>query len=283
MRRLGPYLSIAAIVLAPQIRIFAQNRASSAAPVSAALSSDKNYVPSTAEQALFALLNQEREKAGLNKLAWNDQLARAAREHSRLLAENRTLSHQLPSEAPLMARLAAAGARFTAAAENVADGGTPDEIHDALMHSRGHRANIMSPDYNSAGVGVVETQGHLFVTQDFALALHIYSEAEFRDTLIASVNRSRKAKGLAALDARADPSLRSAACSTNGEAMSVPAGINAPAEVVTFTLSEPDKLPDSFTKYVQTSRWHRMGVGVCFRPDQTYGSGNFWVVVAFGS
>lgn len=217
----------------------------------------------------------------MSKLEWNDQLAQAAREHSRLLAANRTLSHQFASEAPLTARLAAAGARFTSAAENVATAASPDEAHAALMHSPGHRANIMDPRYNAAGVGVVEVQGHLFVTQDFATAIHAYTEAEFRDTFMASFNRARKAKGMAALDARADSSLRSAACSTNGESQSVLAGLAAPAEVLTFTLSEPEKLPDSLMKYVETSRWRRMGVGVCYRPNQTYGNANFWVVVAF--
>jgi uncharacterized protein YkwD len=183
----------------------------------------------------------------------------------------------------LTARLAATGARFGSAAENVADGSTPDEIHGALMRSPGHRANIMSPDYNSVGVGVVETHGRLFVTQDFAAAIRIYSETEFRDAFITTFNRARKTKGLAPLETHGDPGLHSAACATHGDPHSVLAGINAPAEVVTFTLSQPEKLPDTLSKFVETNRWRRMGVGVCFRPDNTYGYGNFWVVVAFGN
>jgi uncharacterized protein YkwD len=284
MRRLVPSLFIAAVAFASCANLLAQGRGTDLHPRTVAVASpDKKLIRSSAEQQIFDLLNLEREKAGLDKLVWNDQLAQAAREHSRLLARNRALSHQFPSESPLKARLAVTGARFGAAAENVADGSNPEEIHAALMHSPGHRANIMSPAYNAVGVSVVEVQGQLFVTQDFAAAIRIYNEAEFRETFISTFNRARKTKGLLPLEAWHDPALRSAACSTRGDPQPVLAGINAPAEVVTFTLSDPEKLPDTFAKYVQTRRWNRMGVGVCFRPDPTYGYGNFWVVVEFGN
>jgi uncharacterized protein YkwD len=275
---------MAAVLLASDARLFSQGRGNASATASAgAPSVEKKVSRSVAEQELFDLINLEREKAGLDKLEWNHQLAQAAREHSRLLAANRTLSHQFDSEASLPARLAAAGARFTASAENVATAVSVEEVHAALMHSPGHRANIMSAKYNAVGVGVVEAHGYLFVTEDFAFATRAYTEQDFRNAFIASVNRARKLKGMAAMDAHADSSLRSAACSTNGDSQSVIAGINAPAEVVTFTLSDPEKLPDSFMKYVGTGRWGRMSVGVCYRPDSTYGYANFWVVVAFGN
>lgn len=284
MKRLLQHLLAVAVLVVPFVKPLAQGRGSASAPPTLeSRSAEKKSSRSAAEQEIFDLLNLEREKAGLNKLAWNPQLAQAAREHSRLLAANHALSHRFPSEAPLTARLAATGARFGTAAENVADGSTPEEIHDALMRSPGHRANIMSADYNAVGISVAETQGHLFVTQDFAAAIRIYTEAEFRDTFIATFNRTRRTKGLAPLETRADPALRSAACSTHGDPQSVLTGVSGPAEVVTFTLSEPEKLPDTLAKYVQTSRWRRMGVGVCFRPDPTYGYGNFWVVAAFGN
>jgi uncharacterized protein YkwD len=47
--------------------------------------------PSQREQQLFDLVNHEREKAGLSRLEWNNQLAEAALAHSKLLAENRDL------------------------------------------------------------------------------------------------------------------------------------------------------------------------------------------------
>ncbi len=97
-----------------------------------------------------------------------------------------------------------------------------------------------------------------------------------------TTRRARTARGIAAIDARADSGLHSAACATKGEASVVAAaGFNA-TEFVTFTLSEPEKIPQQLMKYVQDNSRHHMGLGVCFRPDAKYGYANFWVVAAFG-
>jgi len=72
--------------------------------------------PTQREQQLLDLVNREREKEGLSRLEWNDQLAQAALAHSRLLAENRDLSHQFPGEAPLQERVGATTLRFNAVA-----------------------------------------------------------------------------------------------------------------------------------------------------------------------
>jgi hypothetical protein len=111
------------------------------------------------EQKLLNLVNQEREKAGLPKLQWNDHAAEAAREHSIQMAANLEISHQFPGEPVVSERIANTGMRFTVSAENVAEADSPEEIHMALMHSPGHRANIMSPRYNAVGIGVVLNKG----------------------------------------------------------------------------------------------------------------------------
>src|SRR5258708_35353080 len=75
--------------------------------------------PSRLEQQLFDLVNREREKSGLNKLEWSDQLANAARDHSRLMDDRQDLSHQFAGEPGLQQRLRATGAGFHAVAQNV--------------------------------------------------------------------------------------------------------------------------------------------------------------------
>src|SRR6185369_1583163 len=92
-----------------------------------------------AEQRIFGLTNQARKDAGVDPLTWNEQAAQAARVHATMMAEKQALSHQFPGEAVLRDRLGAAGLRFDAAAENVADAEVADEAHDALMHSPPHR------------------------------------------------------------------------------------------------------------------------------------------------
>jgi len=271
------------IILAQNGGPSSQDRTDPAPPSGSGSSSSGTASSASApEQQLFDLLNLEREKAGLNHLQWDERLARAARKHSRLLASHRDLAHQFPNEPAIAERLAAAGARFTVAAENVATAETSQVVHMALMASPGHRANILDPRYNAAGVGVMERNGQLFVTQDFARTTRPYTEAEFREAFIAAFNRARASTGTIVIDAHADSNLHSVACSTQGSTpVLAAAGFNA-AEVVTFTLSEPDKLPDQLMQYVRDARLRRMGLGVCFRPSAKYGYANFWVVAAFG-
>ena len=127
--------------------------------------------PSQREQQLFDLVNRERQKAGLNKLEWSDNLAEAALAHSKLLADHQDLSHQFPGE-PLCAGASRRNRlRFNAVAENVAEGPDVDTAHTALMKSPGHRANILHQDYNVIGISIVERDHTLFVTQDFAHTL----------------------------------------------------------------------------------------------------------------
>lgn len=233
------------------------------------------------EQKLLNLLNQEREKAGLPKLQWDEHAAGAARAHSIEMASNLEISHQFPGEPVVSERIANTGMRFTVSAENVAEADSPEEIHMALMHSPGHRANIMSPRYNAVGIGVVLNKGRLYVTQDFVWATPVYSEIQFHDAFVQAFNRARKSKGNHALDARPDRRLHAAACTTDGSILSVVDSVSGNVRVALFTLSDPNKLPDQLMDYVLSTRFERMNVGVCFRPDQQHGAANFWVAVAF--
>jgi uncharacterized protein YkwD len=53
-------------------------------------------------------------------------------------------------------RLAAAGAVYSLAGENLALAATPNQVHEGLMGSPGHRENILRPEFNRVGVAVVE-------------------------------------------------------------------------------------------------------------------------------
>ncbi|MGH9564965.1 MAG: CAP domain-containing protein [Candidatus Angelobacter sp.] len=237
----------------------------------------------TAQRQIFELLNQERERAGLKNLKWDERVAQAAAQHAKLLAANHQLSHQFAGEAGVPERLGAAGARFTFSGENIATADSPEEVHGALMASPGHRANILSTRYNAAGIGVVESQGHLFVAQDFAFVVPAYTEAQFRQAFIETVNRRRKSKEMFRMETREDKHLRGAACSTTGDAHLVADTLSGDSQVVLFTLSDPLNLPDRLAIYVQDQRLRHMDFEVCFRPDPQHGYGNFWVVAAFGA
>src|SRR5215467_5288891 len=120
------------------------------------------------EKQLLDLVNKERAKEKLGKLEWNDKLAEAALDHSKQMDEHQDLSHQFAGEPKLQERVGATGLRFNSVAENVAEAPDVETIHTGLMNSRGHRANILKPDYNAIGIAIVEHGSQLFVTQDFA-------------------------------------------------------------------------------------------------------------------
>ncbi|HKW77200.1 MAG TPA: CAP domain-containing protein [Terriglobales bacterium] len=235
------------------------------------------------EQQLFASINQERERAGLPKLQWNEQLAQAARAHAKLLATNNALSHQFSGEPELAERLGGYGARFTFSAENIARADSAEEAHMGLMTSPGHRANILSSRYNAVGIAAVESQGHLFVTEDFAVLLPKFSEAQFTAELIQTINRARAAKHLFRLDIQDDIRLRSAACAARGNVRSMADAASPGSEMVLFTISDPQALPARLLQFVQEQRWRKLVLGACFQPGAQHGYANFWVAAAFGN
>jgi hypothetical protein len=232
-----------------------------------------------AEKQIFDQLNQERLKAGLTALEWNELVAEAARSHSRALAANGKLSHQYSGEPALQERIASRSVRFTVAAENLAFTEHVEDAHLALMNSPGHRANILSPNYNVVGIGVVEQEGKIYVTEDFVFQVPAYSEAQFSAALTQRLALPRKSRGAWKIDARPDPLLRDLACATNGDAVKLSDSLKG-GYLVVFTSSEP-RLPEQVQKAVAAGRYYRMKFGVCFRPDKEHGSANFWVVAAF--
>lgn len=241
--------------------------------------------PSLREQQLLDLVNRERSKAGLQPLEWNAQLAQAALAHTRLLAHNRDLSHQFPGEPPLQERVGSTSLRFNSVAENVAEAPTVPVAHDALMHSPGHRANILHPDYNAVGIAIVSVQmehgEELFVTQDFAHALARYSEKQIRDSVIAGFNQARHARGLSAVKVVVDPRLKKSACSPDLNTDKMIQNLPGATGLVVFTISEPGPLPADLRKMVGDKAIERMNIGSCLQTGGSNGFSRFFVVTAF--
>jgi uncharacterized protein YkwD len=123
------------------------------------------------EKIIFQYANKERAARGLLPLKWSDDLARAARYHAVRMAQQNTLSHQFRGESDPAGRAREAGAHFSAMAENVAEGPTPEGLHEQWMKSPPHRANLLDPELNSIGVGIAQRNGQIFAVQDFSAAL----------------------------------------------------------------------------------------------------------------
>jgi len=235
------------------------------------------------EKQLLDLVNREREKAGAGKLEWNDRLAQAALKHSRLLDEHQDLSHQFAGEASLQERIGATGVRFNSVAENVAE--APDVLtaHQGLMNSPGHRTNILNPAYNAIGISIVQHGQQLFVTQDFAHILVSYSEKDFRDAVVTSFNKARRARHLRPVDVVTDARLRKAACAQDMNTNQMIQGLPGAARLLVFSASDPGSLSEDMRETAADATIDRMNIGVCLQSGGRNGFSHFWVVVAFYS
>ena len=128
--------------------------------------------PDDAEKRLLAMLNHDREAAGLSALVWDDRVAAVARAHSEEMRETKIVAHISPKTGSAADRVRAAGIKTAVVLENVARAYGVGEAHAGLMNSPGHRANLMSPQATHVGIGVVlgeEVSGRreMFLTQVF--------------------------------------------------------------------------------------------------------------------
>ncbi|MBI2896338.1 MAG: hypothetical protein HYY06_22465 [Deltaproteobacteria bacterium] len=119
------------------------------------------------EQELLALINTSRAEAGLQPLGIDANLSAVARAHSLDMSTSGFFAHVSPTTGELTDRLAAGEIRFESAAENIALNLSVEAAHRALMDSPPHRANLLSPDLTTLGVGIVSNGRQLVVTEDF--------------------------------------------------------------------------------------------------------------------
>lgn len=118
------------------------------------------------------LTNAERGIHGRARLHTNSRLMRAAQVHAEQMARARQQAHVLPNAVYPRAedRLAAAGYQWQSFGENLALGQTsPAEAVRSWMRSRGHRSNIVHPDFTELGVGyAIDRAGRPYYVQVFA-------------------------------------------------------------------------------------------------------------------
>ncbi|WP_188434301.1 CAP domain-containing protein [Halopseudomonas salina] len=108
--------------------------------------------------------------AAANPLTWDARLARAAHEHSGYMAEGAVLSHAGPTGEQVQARVDAVNYEWRKLGENVAVGqSSPKQVVEAWLHSPGHCANIMNPEFTDMGAAFESRpQSSIYWTQVFA-------------------------------------------------------------------------------------------------------------------
>jgi hypothetical protein len=233
------------------------------------------------EQEIVRLVNQERQSRGLATLVTDERLQQAARKHSRLMASTREVEHELPGEPKVSIRLAENALRFDTSGENVALAANAARVHTILMHSPGHRANILDGDYNAIGVGVVRTKEGIYVTEDFARRLPEASVSDAEEQVAASLNRMRRATGFPILRRLPAPDLRKQACRmASNNKLDPGAGLSSPnaSGSVTFTAADLTRVAHPLER-LKTSTASAFSVGACYQSSATYGNPVFWIIV----
>lgn len=105
------------------------------------------------EDTVARLVNAVRRQAGLPSLRTDERLRAAARLHSKDMARRNFCEHENPDGQVPSDRMVAAGFP-SPGGENVALGQlNPHSVMHAWMHSPGHRANVLHPEFTTIGVG----------------------------------------------------------------------------------------------------------------------------------
>jgi uncharacterized protein YkwD len=137
-----------------------------------------------AAASVLAAVNQARARAGLPTYTIIGGLEVSAGKHNHLMASGCGLSHQCPGEPPLGDRETAAGVHWTAAGENIGEGGPVTATVAAITQlalaltrdmlgekppNDGHRLNLLSSTFTHIGIAVYhDSRGTVWMTQDFS-------------------------------------------------------------------------------------------------------------------
>ncbi|NUR61555.1 MAG: sigma-70 family RNA polymerase sigma factor [Catenulispora sp.] len=139
---------------------------------------------SSPEDQVLAVINQARAAQGLPALTRTAGLDKSAAGHTDVMASGCGLSHQCPGEPGLGDRETAAGVSWSAAGENIGEGGPVSNTNDAIAKmavgltnsmlaeqppNDGHRRNILSSSFHHIGISIFrDSSGTVWMTQDFS-------------------------------------------------------------------------------------------------------------------
>jgi len=121
------------------------------------------------ESIALNLVNRERVAAGLAPLIPHATIRSAARAHGIEMFTFGYLSHRSRDGRWPNERVKALGVRAKVVGENLAYAQDVREAHHALITSREHRANMLSPQYRRFGIGVIDGGPYgVIVVQNFS-------------------------------------------------------------------------------------------------------------------
>ncbi len=108
------------------------------------------------EQKMFNMVNTERKNVGLSELTFSENLAKVGRAHCTDMFARGYFSHYTPEGLSPFDRMLQANITFNYAGENLALAPNTELAMRGLMQSPGHKANILSQNFNKVGIGVID-------------------------------------------------------------------------------------------------------------------------------
>ena len=109
------------------------------------------------EQETLDLINAQRAAAGLSALKIDSEVQNVARVKAGDMVNNNYFSHTSPTYGSPFDMLKSYGISYKAAGENIAGNSSNSGAVSAWMNSEGHKANILSNNYNYTGLAVVSS------------------------------------------------------------------------------------------------------------------------------
>jgi len=163
------------------------------------------------EKKVLEIINAERTAAGLPALAWDPAVAGVARKLSEGLSDE---SRRAAAGGLVVEQLQKAGVGTALLVVNPAQGVTVDDAQERLLTSPGHRANLMNPEVNQAGVGITTLTGKTgatttYLAEIFVKVLPPVDLVAVREQLQAAIAERRAEGKVAAIPV--DPALHEVA------------------------------------------------------------------------
>lgn len=236
-------------------------------------------------QELFELINEERKDLGLLTLQFSQDLSLLAREHSKDMALRGKISHSSTSGQSYRDRIIEAGFYFSAIGENVASSNRPQTelIHEKLMDSAGHRKNILDPDFDQVGIGVVfrKNKGY-FITQDFRRAMVLKKEEEVKEDIQRDINDLRRENYLPSLSFTKeadDYALKCAIYKAKDKAPSPMPRHWGETQFLFITSPTLEGIQSIYRDKVLKKTYTRAGLGVSFGKSSKYPGGCYFITL----
>jgi len=151
---------------------------------------------SNLETQLFAYINSEREREGLEPLQWDNNVYKVARVHSKNMAAMGKISHKGPGGSEPQDRIRNAKIFASKSAENIAGDLNIISAHTSLMKSLYHRDNILDPDFSHGAVAIYQEWDYLYITELFIRRVGDYLLADARRLVLDHINRIRRDRNL---------------------------------------------------------------------------------------